>query len=102
MTTRDVLDLVGNLDRFRSAREERNANMATTADKVKAEGLEMSPSLRAYVAQRLIESLDVEEVPPLSAEWREEIRRRCDEMDRMQVELLDADEVFARAHARLP
>lgn len=77
--------------------------MATTtrADKVMAEALELPLTLRAYVAEKLIESLDVDEAPPLSAEWREEIRRRCEEMDRMEVELLDADEVFARAHARL-
>lgn len=75
--------------------------MPTTADKVMAEALELPPTLRAYVAEKLIESLDVEEAPALSVEWVEEIRRRCEEMDRMEVELLDADEVFARAHATL-
>jgi hypothetical protein len=31
----------------------------------------------------------------LSAKWREEIRRRCAEIDRGTVQLRDADEVFA-------
>ena len=76
--------------------------MATTADKVMAEALELPRTLRAYMAEKLIESLDAdEEAAPLSPAWREEIRRRCEEMDAMRVELLDADEVFARAHAAL-
>ena len=75
--------------------------MSTTAQRVVAEAMELPPPLRAFVAEKLIESLDAPDTPPLSAKWREEIRRRCAEMDRGAVELCDADKVFARAHAAL-
>jgi hypothetical protein len=61
----------------------------------------LPPSLPDLAAETPIESLDAEESPALSAEWREEIRRRCSELDRGTVELLDADAVFAEAHASL-
>jgi hypothetical protein len=37
----------------------------------------------------------------LSLEWKEEIRRRCREIDDGTVQLMEAQEAFARAHARL-
>ncbi len=47
----------------------------------------LPPPLRAFVAERLIESLDIPDADPLSVRWREEIRRRCTELDRGAVEL---------------
>jgi len=35
----------------------------------------------------------------LSETWRAEIRKRCKEIDEREVELINADEVFARAFA---
>lgn len=75
--------------------------MSTTAEKVMSEALELPPALRAYVAEKLIESLDATEAPPLSPAWKAEITRRCEEMDRMIVELQDAEAVFAEAYATL-
>jgi hypothetical protein len=63
--------------------------------------MELPPPLRAFVAEKLIESLDAPDSPPLSVKWREEIRRRCAEMDRDAVELRDADKVFAKAFTAL-
>lgn len=57
--------------------------------------------MRAFIAEKLIESLDTPDSPPLSAKWRKEIRRRCAEMDRGTVELHDADKAFAKAYAAL-
>lgn len=57
--------------------------------------------MRAFVAEKLIESLDACDGPPLSAKWREEVRRRCAEMDSGATELRDADMVFAKAYASL-
>jgi hypothetical protein len=37
--------------------------------------------------------------PPLSSKWREEIRRRCAELDCGAVELRHAENVFAEAFA---
>lgn len=66
-----------------------------------SEALELPPSLRALVAEQLIESLDEEISPELSPAWRTEILRRCAEVDAGTVELLDAEEVMARAAASL-
>lgn len=75
--------------------------MSTTAEQVVMDALALPTSLRAFVAEKLIESLDVTDSPQLSPEWRREVRRRCAEMDRGDAELRDADQVFARAFAAL-
>ncbi len=75
--------------------------MSTTAEKVVADAMALPPQLRAFVAEKLIESLDVPDAPQLSAPWQEEIRRRCAEMDRGTVELGDVDRAFAKAYAAL-
>jgi putative addiction module component (TIGR02574 family) len=69
--------------------------------KIVSEALELPPSLRALVAEQLIESLDEEVSSELSPAWRAEILRRCAEIDAGTAELLDADEVMARAFASL-
>jgi hypothetical protein len=76
--------------------------MSVTAEKVMLEAMGLPPALRAFVAERLIESLDVPDSPPLSAKWRREIRRRCAEVDRGAVKLRDAAAVFDKAYAALP
>lgn len=75
--------------------------MNTTAEKVVSEAMDLPPVLRAFVAEKLIESLDAPEAPALSAKWRKEIRRRCVEVDRGSVKLRDAETVFAKAYASL-
>ena len=75
--------------------------MGLPAEKIIAEALELPSEVRALVAERLIESLEFEEPLELSDEWREEIRRRCKEIDDGTVELLDGDEVFARLYASI-
>lgn len=54
---------------------------ATAAEKIVAEALSLAPRARAFVAERLIESLDAVSGEELSPAWREELRRRCREMD---------------------
>lgn len=75
--------------------------MGTTAKKVMAEAMGLPPALRAFVAEKLIESLDAPTAPPLSAKWKKEVRRRCVEVDRGAVKLRTADAVFAKAYASL-
>jgi hypothetical protein len=65
------------------------------------EAMDLPPALRAFVAEKLIESLDVPESSPLSAKWKKEVRRRCVEVDRGAVKLRDADAVFTKAYASL-
>ena len=78
-----------------------NDGMSTTAKKVVRDAMALPPAIRAFVAEKLIESLDAPECPPLSPKWKKEVRRRCAEVDRIAVKLRDADAVFAKAHAAL-
>ena len=75
--------------------------MSMTADKIVAEALGLSPQARAFVAERLIESLDAAPGAEISPAWREEIRKRCREVDESLVELRDAADVFDKAYASL-
>jgi hypothetical protein len=75
--------------------------MSITAERVMTEAMGLPPVLLAFVAEKLIESLDAPDAPALSAKWKKEVRRRCAELDRGTVELHDADAVFARAYAAL-
>jgi len=76
--------------------------MKITAEKVVSEAMELHPSLRAFVAEKLIESLDAPEISALSAKWKQELRRRCAEVDRGAVRLRAAEAVFKKAHASIP
>ena len=75
--------------------------MSTTVDKILSEALGLPPQARAFVAERLIESLDAAPGAEISPAWREEIRKRCREVDAGLVELRDAAEVFAKAYGAL-
>jgi hypothetical protein len=75
--------------------------MGLPAEKIIAEALQLSTPLRALVAERLIESLDLEESGEVTPEWREEIARRCREIDDELVELLPAETALARAYSAL-
>jgi hypothetical protein len=75
--------------------------MKTELDKILSEALELPAPLRAFLASKLIESLDANGARELSSEWKEEIRRRCREIDEEAVRLVDAEEAFAKAYARL-
>ena len=75
--------------------------MSTRAEKLVSEALKMPSPIRAFVAQRIIESLDMEATVELSPAWKAEIERRCQEIDEGTVTLLEADEVFKKAYARL-
>ena len=46
-------------------------------------------------------TVDATDGDELSPEWREEICRRCDEIDDGTAQLRDAEDVFARAYAKL-
>ena len=75
--------------------------MSPTVDKILSEALCLPPQARAFVAERLIESLDATPGTEISPAWREEIRKRCRQVDASLVELRDAAEVFARAYRSL-
>jgi len=75
--------------------------MKTTIDTIIAEVLSLSPQTRAFVAEKLIESLDSEPGVILSSAWKEEVHKRCREIDEGAVKLRDAEDVFARGYAAL-
>ena len=56
---------------------------------------------RAFLAEKLLESLDFDEAFPISPEWKAEILRRCRELDDGTVELSPGDDVFDEVIAAL-
>ena len=66
-----------------------------------AEALGLPPQVCAFVAEKLIESLDATAGTELSPAWREEIRKRCREVDDGLVKLRDAGDVLTKAHSML-
>jgi hypothetical protein len=72
--------------------------MEMTANEILSVALDLPPELRAFVAERLLERLDAAEGPGLSPAWREEIRKRLQEIDAGTVKLRGPSEVFARAY----
>jgi hypothetical protein len=75
--------------------------MSTPLEKIVTEALLLGPEARAFVAARLLESLDATPSAELPPAWGEELRRRCQEIDTASVELSDAAEALARAHAAI-
>jgi len=75
--------------------------MNMTAEKLVSEALQMPTTMRAFVAERIIESLDFDSEIDLSPEWKAELDKRCREIDEGTVALIDGDEVFKKAYARL-
>ena len=75
--------------------------MGIPAEKIISEALQLPSTLRALVAERLIESLDFTDTAELSPEWRNEIIKRCREIDENAVELISAETVLAQAYATL-
>lgn len=59
--------------------------------------LQLPREARALLAEKLLESLDFREEFDVSPAWREEIRRRCQELDSGTVKPVPADEVFREA-----
>lgn len=75
--------------------------MSISAEKIVIEALSLSPHARAFVAERLIESLDASPGQALSPAWHCEVRKRCREMDVGDVEFREAADVFAKAYTAL-
>jgi len=75
--------------------------MSTSVEKILSEALDLPSQARAFLAEKLIESLDAAPDAEISPAWREEIRKRCREVDAGLVELRDAAEVFAKAYGQL-
>ncbi len=68
--------------------------------RVLIDALRLDPGARALIAETLLESLDLDYEVKVSDDWREEIRRRCADMDSGAVTSIDSDEVFAALRAK--
>ena len=68
-----------------------------STDEILSEVLCLPWQARALLAEKLLESLDFEEEVELSQEWKDEIRRRCHQLDDGVTKLLSAEEVFDEA-----
>jgi len=80
---------------------ERSERMDKSIEQLIDEVLKLPQEIKAYLAEKLLENLDVETDADLSPEWREEIERRCAEIDSGIAVLKDADEVFKEAFRRV-
>jgi len=75
--------------------------MPAKIEKILSEALDLPQAARAFLAEKLIESLDAAPAAELSPEWKEAVHRRCREIDDGLVELHDIEAVFARADTAL-
>jgi putative addiction module component (TIGR02574 family) len=71
--------------------------MSPTKEGVIREALQLPREARALLAEKLLESLDLDEPFEVSPEWREEIARRCREIDEHVVALIPGEEVLKEA-----
>lgn len=65
-------------------------------------GLSLAPEDRARLAERLLDSLHEPPSPEIDVAWREEIERRVAAYRRGEVEVFEAEEVFAEARRLAP
>lgn len=66
---------------------------------VEAAAMQLAPSERARLAERLLVSLDEDD--EILAAWVEEAERRGDAFERGEMEAIDFDESIARLKAKL-
>ena len=62
--------------------------------------LKLEPALRAYIAEILLESLDYKGDFVVSEAWRQEIQKRCKEMDTNPSLLIDGEQFMAELKQR--
>ncbi len=74
--------------------------MKPEAKKILEDAMRLEPTTRALIAETLLESLDFEEDFAISQAWREEIRRRCEEIDSGKARLIDSDTVMTELRSK--
>lgn len=71
--------------------------METSMKQITEQVLTLPLTGRAFLAEKLLESLDSGDSFELTPEWKKEIDRRCNEIDNGKVELIPSDQVFEEA-----
>lgn len=75
--------------------------MSSAFSELKKRVSELTEQERAELALSLIESLDGPADSDVEEAWRQEIERRVKQVERGEVQLVAAEEVFARVRRRL-
>ena len=75
--------------------------MTVDVQKIEAELLALPVESRTYLAERLVESLDVNPDPEVEVAWAREIEKRIHEIDSGKVTLIPAETAFAQARKKL-
>ncbi len=75
--------------------------MEATLKHITEQVLTLPLTSRAFLAEKLLESLDSGSEFELSSEWRKEIDKRCDEIETGSVDLIPSEQVFDRAFRSL-
>lgn len=75
--------------------------MPASIRRVVTEALTLPAASRAFLAEKLLESLELGEDFKVSPEWKAEIASRCREVDQENIQLLDGEEVFDELRKRL-
>ncbi len=75
--------------------------MAMTIEQLAEEAVALPIEQRALLADRLVESLDADEVSRLDQLWGAEAKRRRDEVREGRVQTIPGDEALARVRRSL-
>ena len=68
--------------------------MPATLEQIASDALGLPAQSRAFLAEKLLESLDHEDALPVSDAWVAEVKKRCQEIDEGRVQCIPAEEVF--------
>jgi putative addiction module component (TIGR02574 family) len=75
--------------------------MTVTDEEIERMALALEPQSRAQLVSKLWESLDDMPCPELSDEWKEEISRRCHEIDQGKARMIPGEQVMREAYGSL-
>jgi putative addiction module component (TIGR02574 family) len=75
--------------------------MPATLERIADEALSLPAQSRAFLAEKLLESLDREEDLPASDAWIAEVKKRCQEFEDGLALGIPAEEVFAELDREL-
>ncbi len=76
-------------------------SLSLTITELAEEALALPSESRAYLAEKLLETLDFEEDFTVSEGWLKEIRKRCHELDEGKVQTISAETAFAELRKSL-
>lgn len=75
--------------------------MSRPLTEIAEEVLALSSESRAYLCEKLLETLDFEEDFDVTQEWRREIQKRCEELDSGKLQSIPAATAIAEVRKSL-